>query len=180
MNAHADTFTKCLEYCSLLEGYIAVTYQDGNNAANDNANCYPYYSFTGYSTGGPSNVYSGVAIDGASIGAVGSEDLCGEGSASLNQNVFGPDTFGTCYYIGYGQYLTPKPTLFATDMTSLEGCLTYCTIYDTCVAVDWLGPHTQGVRDVANCIPMAGMGSVSPEAPSTYQYAVATNCLGAP
>ena len=177
VNVHADTFTKCLEYCSLLEGCIAVTYQNGSDAANDNGNCYPYYTFTGYTSANvTSNLFSAVGVDGASQGAIGPEDLCGDGSSTLVQNVFGPDTFGTCYYIGCGQHVSPQPLLFETDMTTLEGCLTYCSDYDTCTAVQWLGPHKQGVSGNSNCILMAGIMDVSPEAPSTYGYAVSTPC----
>ena len=176
VNAHADTFTKCLEYCSLLEGCIAVTYLNGSDAANNNENCYPYYTFTGYtSVNATSNLFSAVDVDGASQGAIGPEDLCGSAYSTLVQNVFGPDTFGTCYYIGCQQYISPGTLLIETDMTTLEGCLTYCSDYDTCTAINWLGPHTQGVRDNANCMLMASINYVS-SAAIKNAYALSTPC----
>jgi len=174
-DAHADTFPRCLEYCSLLEGCVAVTYLDGNNEANDNSNCYPYYSFTGYSTGGPSQVYSGVMVDGASPGAVGNNDLCGAQSNILNNGIF-EDAFSNCYAIGCGQYISYRTELFATDMATLEACATYCSLYNGCIAVDWTGPHTIGNHDDANCIPIAATDMISSSVPASTQYALATGC----
>ena len=132
----------------------------------------------GYSTGGPTGVYSGVAVDGASTGDAASLDLCGADSGSLTQGVYGPDTFSQCYFVGCGQYLTPARELFATDMTTLEGCLTYCSFYNTCIGVDWLGPHTIGDHAQVNCIPIAATGTISAGAPSATQYALSTTCPG--
>ena len=61
---HADSFVRCLQYCSLLDKCVAVTYRDGNNADNDNSNCYPYYTFRGYNTTASTSLHSGVNVDG--------------------------------------------------------------------------------------------------------------------
>ena len=176
IDAHADTFIGCLEYCSLLDGCAAVSYIDGNNAFNNNSNCYPYTTFTGYSTGGPATTYSGVNVDGASPGALGSDDLCGAASDNIVNGVF-PDQFATCYFIGCGAYMTyGDPYLFATDLDTLEACLTYCSLYNTCIAVDWKGPHIEGDQGQANCVPIASTGTVFSNVASSTQYAASTPC----
>ena len=179
--AHADTFTGCLEYCSLLENCVAATFEFGNNATNNNANCYIYYDFQSYSNTAPPNLFSGVAVQGPSTGAVEPGDLCGAQSGDVSDGVYGPDTFGNCYDIGCGgQSITPPAagTLYPTVMTSLEACLTYCSIYKTCVGVNWLGHHTQGDLGMANCVPLAATGAVVSGGAAESAFAELTSCRG--
>ncbi|KAL6714055.1 hypothetical protein ACLMJK_008549 [Lecanora helva] len=177
VGAYADTFTHCLEYCSLLENCTGVTYTNGNDPAGGDPNCNPYYSFTGYTSANVDNtLLSAVAVDGPSTGAVGSDDLCGDAYPSDTGARFGPDTFAVCYSINCGQYMSPGDSLFSTDMTTLEGCLTYCSDYPGCMAVSWSGPHQQGVANNSNCLLMASTGSVSPEAAADNAYASSTAC----
>ena len=173
-DAHADTFEGCLEYCSLLEGCIAVTYLDGNNADNTNSNCYPYYVFTAYRSTGLTQTFSGVNVNGASPGAISNEDLCDGSSTSP----FGPDTFGNCYAFTCDQYLSydTSTELYATDQTTLESCLTYCSTYTDCVAVDFFGPHVEGTRDDPNCIPIRAVDATSIATGTSTAYAQATPC----
>ena len=151
--AHADTFSECLEFCTLLGGCAAVTYLNGNNADNTNANCYPYSTFRAYTLdAGAPNVYSGVPVNGPTpIGAsYNSGDVCayagGQGFT---------DAFGKNYNIGCDQNVLGGPggtDLKATALRSLKACLTYCSHYDTCVAVDFAG--TGAVQpNAANCYP---------------------------
>ena len=148
--AHADTFAKCLEYCDILEGCAAVTYQDGASAVN--SNCYPYSSFRYYSTAGPAGLFSGVPVNGPTTGGGVNNQLCPQD----NQTTF-PDRFGNTYNIGCDQTITGSD-LYATVADTLEGCLTYCSTYNTCVAVTWTGVTT---GNGANCYPKSSSGTVS-------------------
>ena len=183
MAAHADTFTACLEYCSLLENCVAATFESGNNAANDNANCYVYYEFQSYSNTAPPNLFSGVAVDGPSTGAVEPGDLCGaqSGDPDVNNGVFDADRFGNCYTLGCGGQSITAPaggSLYPTVMTSLKACITYCSTYGTCVAVNWLGPHTQGDLAKPNCVPLAATGAINSGLPAENAYAEVVACPG--
>lgn len=163
--AHADTFAKCLEYCDILEGCAAVTYQDGASAQN--SNCYPYSTFRFYSTHGPDGVFSGVPVSGQKSSGAGFNDaLC----PSKNQSTF-MDYFGNTYNIGCDQNIDGGGTsggqdLLATVASSLEGCLTYCSTYDTCVGADWTGTVTNGNQ--ANCYPKFGVGTVVYQAGTSW------------
>lgn len=176
-DAHADTFVRCLEYCDLLEGCEAVTYTDAGAEEPLTANCMPYTIFESYNLSASKLVYSGVNIHGPSTAEEFKEELC----ESQNGTIYGPDTFGTCYSLGCG-YSTAgsQPNgsgndLFATDVTTLLGCLTYCSIFDTCVAVDWTGPNTFGDDGAPNCYPKIET-EVSIVAATSTQYASATEC----
>ena len=155
---HADTFYKCLEYCDLIVGCAAVTYLDG--AASTDSNCYPYSSFDGYSSG-PSDIYSGVPQNGTSEGypdATG--DPCAQG---YNQSEF-LDTFGNYYFIGCDQNVAGSgppggQDLLAYVADDLDGCLTYCSLYDTGVAVDFTGFPVQ--QNAANCYPKYSTGNIT-------------------
>ena len=153
--AHADTFGKCVEYCDILEGCAAVTYEDGASAQN--SNCYPYSSFRFYSTQGPGGLFSGVPVNGPTTGAGVNNDLCPQ----YNGSTF-VDRFGNTYNIGCDQNIdgggtTGGQDLYATVANTLEGCLTYCSTYNTCVGVDWTGVET---GNGANCYPKFGVGAV--------------------
>lgn len=168
--AHADTFAKCLEYCDLLVGCAAVTYLDG--AAQTDANCFPYSSFIGYSSG-PAGVYSGVPKNGTSDGAVqATPNLCAPDPNGYNQSVYS-DYFGNDYFIGCDQNVAGAgppggQDLKATVADTLLGCLTYCSIYNGCVGVDFTGFPVQ--QNAANCYPKFSTGAITYQAGTQLAY----------
>ena len=183
-DAHADTFSRCLEYCDLLEGCRGVTYEDAQDNP-DAANCIPYLEATGYDSNAPAGLYSAVDLAGRSDGDFSNQDLCTTDDPDNNYNdtLYGPDVFGNCYQIGCGQSTAGSvpngdpSDLYPTDMTTLLGCLQYCSFYDTCVAVDFTGPHNFGDTDQSNCYPKVQADvSIVGNVPSQTQYASLAPC----
>ena len=174
--AHADTFSECLEFCTLLGGCAAVTYLFGNNADNTNANCYPYSTFRAYTLdAGAPNVYSGVPVNGPT--PIGASYNSGESLCSYGGNANGggfTDAFGKNYAIGCDQNVLGGPggtDLKATALRSLKACLTYCSHYDTCVSVDFAGVGAVQ-PNAANCYPKrAPVGSAVAAQGTSYAVA---------
>lgn len=150
--AHADSFSNCLNYCDLLGGCAGVTYTDG--AASNASNCKPYTSFEGYSPSTSIGSYSGVPINGAT-NTEGQLNVCGIG---YNQTSY-MDTFGKSYFIGCNQKMGSSRALYSMVTDTLEGCLTYCSLYSGCVGVGFTGYPVR--TDTPNCFPMAATGSVT-------------------
>lgn len=163
-NAHAETFNDCLNYCDLLTGCVAVNYQDAPSKPNNLSNCYPKWSFGGYSPSDPptDGVYSGVNVNGASPG-FSPQDLCttnnNQGSSYDGQEWY--DDYGTPWNIGCDTLIPISSTAaLATTVTdTLAACVDYCSTYDSCVMVNWLGPHTNGTASDANCFPASSIGA---------------------
>ncbi|KAL8825407.1 MAG: hypothetical protein Q9191_004439 [Dirinaria sp. TL-2023a] len=159
--AHADTFGKCIEYCDILSGCAAVTYLDG--AQTTQSNCYPYSTFRFYDDqAGADGVYSGVPVNGGTTtGANSNQQLCTQDDG---QKI--TDAFGNSYTIGCNKTITGND-LLSTVAHTLDGCLTYCSTYNTCVAVTFTG-YPVGSNQ-ANCYPKSQIGTVS--ASQGIQYA---------
>ena len=159
--AHADTFGKCVEYCDILSGCAAVTYLDG--AGVTQSNCYPYSTFRYYDDrAGADGVFSGVPVNGGTTtGANSNQQLCTQDDG---QSI--TDAFGNSYTIGCNKTITGND-LLATVAHTLDGCLTYCSTYNTCVAVTFTGYPV--ASNQANCYPKSTSGTVS--AQDGIQYA---------
>jgi len=157
--AHADSYAQCLEFCDILEGCAGVTFLDSTSSTS--SNCYPYASFASYSYTSEVTLYSGIPVNGPSTGSNYNDVLCPQYNGT--QYV---DTFGKTYNISCG-FNYGGSDLYATVTNTLEGCLTYCTTYNTCVGVDWSGP-VSGTG--ANCYPKSALTTVTVQ--DQTQYAV--------
>ena len=164
--AHADTFTKCLEYCDILGGCAGVTYNDP--AASTDGNCIPYSTFTGYSASTLPNTYSGVATNGPTVSAA-TDALCPADNGTTYN-----DAFGNTYNIGCdlnlaGNGPSTGGNFWGTYTSNLDACLLYCSIYLGCNLVDFLASVTASSQ--ANCFPYVNATSAPATAQSGSQYA---------
>lgn len=161
-DAHAESFEDCLEYCSLLTDCAAVTYQDPPYHPNNLSNCYPKWTFVGYTPSAADGVYSGVNVNGASPGNLENQNLC------TSDNNQGASFDGDTYYDDYGSAwtigcdgtlaITGAAALSSTVTDTLAGCVDYCSRYDSCDMVNWTGPHVNGTLDDPNCFPASVIG----------------------
>ena len=161
-DAHAESFEDCLEYCSLLTDCAAVTYQDPPYHPNNLSNCYPKWTFGGYTPSAADGVYSGVNVNGASPGTLENQDLCTSNNnqgASFNGDTY-YDDYGSAWTIGCDSTLaiTDAAALATTVTDTLAGCVDYCSRYDSCDMVNWTGPHVNGTLDDPNCFPASVIG----------------------
>ena len=169
--AYSDNFEGCLEYCSLLTGCVAITYHNPPAVPDNTSNCFPKWSFDGYVSSSIDGLYSAVNVNGPSPGTIEDQNLCTANNtqgASYNGSAY-YDDFGTSWTIGCdGLLAVPGSTaLFPTITDTLASCIDYCSIYDTCEVVNWIGPHTNGTTDDPNCFPASwnGTGSAAVSAP---------------
>ena len=163
-DAYAASFEYCLEYCSLLTDCIAVTYEDPASPPQNSSNCYPKWDFSGYTTSSTDGLYSPVNVNGPSTGTLESQNLC----TSDNDQDSSYD--GQTYYDDYAQAWTigcnntvaiaSSAALYPTVTDTLASCVDYCSIYESCDAVNWLGPHTNGTTNDPNCFPASSNGTV--------------------
>ena len=176
-DAYAENFEDCLEYCSLLKDCIAVTYQDPHSSLTEVSNCYPKWTFGGYKTSAADGTYSGVNVDGPSLGALENQDLC------TSDNIQGASYAGTTYYDDFGTAwiitcgtqiaISSSAALSSTVTDTLASCIDYCSTYNSCTVVSWTGSHTRGTLNAPNCFPgsLAGKAGAVGSAPGSA-YAV--------
>lgn len=162
-DAYADTFEDCLEYCSLLTGCIAVSFQDPPTIPNKLSNCAPKWSFGGYKTSVTDGVYSGVNVNGASPGTLESQNLCTKDNeqGTSYDGITYYDDYGTAWTIGCNHTLaiSNAASLSSTVTDTLASCVDYCSDYIICDMVNWTGPHTNGTLDDPNCFPASSNGT---------------------
>ena len=167
-DAHAESFEDCLEYCSLLDDCVAVTYQDPPSPASNTSNCSPKWDFGGYAASAVDGLYSGVNVNGASDGTLNDQDLC---TSDNNQGMSyaGPpastysDDYGLEWTIGCNTTLAivGNAALSNTVTDTLASCVDYCSRYDSCEMVNWTGPHVNGTADDPNCFPASSNGTAA-------------------
>lgn len=169
--AYSGTFEGCAEYCSLLKGCVAITYQDPPSIPDNSSNCSPKWSFDGYVSSSVDGLYSAVNVNGASLGTIENQDICTANDtqgASYNGSAY-YDDYGTPWLIGCDSTLAVASgtALFSTTTDTLASCIDYCSIYDSCEMVNWTGPHTNGTINDHNCFPASsnGTGSAATSAP---------------
>ncbi len=176
-DAHADNFEDCLEYCSFLTDCVAVTYQDPPDAPNNSSNCFPKWSFNGYTTAVADGVYSGVNVNGPSPGTLEDQNLC-TANNTQGESYDGTtyyDDFGTAWTIGCDKTLpiSAAAVLSNTVTDTLASCVDYCSVYDSCQMVNWAGPHARGTLDDPNCFPASLAGTAgAPGSATGSAYAV--------
>jgi len=105
-------------------------------------------------------VYSAVPVAGPSTGADFSQNLCSFSNSYNGMNF--TDETGSTYFIGCNQNL-PGPTgatgadLKPYEAGTLLGCMTYCSLYQTCVGVDYSGYNA--AQNQVNCYPKNAVGT---------------------
>jgi hypothetical protein len=155
---HADTFIECIEYCDILSGCAATTYLDGAGLLD--ANCYPYSVFQRYNYNGNERVYGAVPINGPTNNTFSTTELCPQNDGQVVN-----DLFGNSYFIGCDKNIEGSD-LRAYVARSLYACALYCSLYDTCVGVDFTGfPVAQ---NQANCYPKSSTGAVVVQVGTSY------------
>lgn len=161
--AHADTFSRCLEFCDILHGCAGATWIGARPAPE--SNCYPYETFTGQFGSAPDSVYSGVPIGGPTNNDVGQSHLCPSYAGGTYL-----DIFGNTYNIGCGFNATGT-NLYDTQTNTLQGCLLHCSSYTTCVGVTFQGTDGAPLLDsnTPNCFPISSLGPIV--AQSNCEYA---------
>ena len=162
-DAYAGSFEDCLEYCSLLTYCVAVTYEDPASPPQNSSNCYPKWDFGGYNASSTDGVYSGVNVNGPSPGTLENQNLCTtdnyQDSSYDGQTYY--DDFGLAWAIGCNNTvaIASSEALYPTVTDTLASCIDYCSVYDSCEAVNWLGSHTNGTTNDPNCFPASSNGT---------------------
>lgn len=156
-DAYAGSFEECLEYCSLLTDCVAVTYEDPASPPQNLSNCYPKWDFGGYTASSTDGLYSGVDVNGPSPGTLENQDLCttnNEQDSSYDGQTY-YDDFGQAWAIGCNNTvaIASSEALYPTVADTLASCIDYCSVYEACNALNWLGPHTNGTTNDPNCFP---------------------------
>ncbi|KAI4140465.1 MAG: hypothetical protein L6R39_005777 [Caloplaca ligustica] len=163
-NAHADSFDKCVDFCDLLPGCVAVTYP-GDSGDITRANCYPYTSFRAWTTTSDTGLIAARPLGGGPNTGTNYNNvtLC----PSYNNNVF-TDPAHRQYEIGCDQGLSGTTYLYATVLQTLEACAIYCSEYSTCVGVTFTG-YVVGSR-ASNCFPSSTYTSVTAQVGNSTAY----------
>lgn len=161
---HADTFIECLDFCSIVTGCVAVTWLPADDARN--TNCYPYTTFRFYSATATNPVlYSGVSTKGPTNNPEVNGDLCPTYNTKMYKDYFNATYTIGCDYTFGGQ---TQSDLLSTQTPSLMACLTYCTLYNTCIGAVFKGDIIPGTS-THNCFLKYGVGS--PQAVVGQSYA---------
>ncbi|KAL8992786.1 MAG: hypothetical protein Q9169_006835 [Polycauliona sp. 2 TL-2023] len=161
---HADTWEKCLQFCDILGGVTGVTYP-GGGGPNTNAlsvNCYPYSVFTEFTGGAVPTLCAARPLNGSTGNFFNTVPLC----PNLNNEAY-TDAYSRTYQIRCDQIIGGSD-LAGTVTKSLNGCLNYCSTYNTCTGVVYTD-YTDGTRD-NNCLPRTGAGV------STLTVSLGTKC----
>ena len=160
---HADTVDECLQFCDILLGCAGVTFASPPPPA-DQANCYPYSQVTSLGGEAPSGVFAGIPVNGPTTSQVGQSILCPNSNGQTYTDVFA----GT-YTIGCGSNLAGTD-LYATQTNTLLGCLTYCTTYDTCKGVAFVGTEGGALPpdQTPNCFPKSTIGATTAQPGAFY------------
>ncbi|KAK4693328.1 hypothetical protein P7C71_g4052, partial [Lecanoromycetidae sp. Uapishka_2] len=169
--AHADNFYDCLEVCSIFDGCAGVSYTFPTSDLDKN--CGVFTSATGFAYP-QSGAIAAMPVNGQQTSAVGDQDLC-NGTPSYNGLPF-TDDFGKTYTIGCDQNTDGgaggNTNLASTIFETLDECVTYCSTYDTCVGVVWIGSYTQGTgaqgAPDGNCFPFSAAGTVQTQVGNAY------------
>ncbi|KAL8657276.1 MAG: hypothetical protein Q9226_002087 [Calogaya cf. arnoldii] len=161
-SVHADSWEKCLQFCDILGGIVGVTYPGGggDNPNLLSQNCYPYQAFTEFVSGAVPTLCAARPLNVSTGSFFNTEQLC----PTYDNETF-TDAYSRTYQIRC-DHSVGGTALSPTITKTLEGCLSYCSTYNTCVGVQF----TQYIeRDrVDNCFPKSSAGALS--------YSVGTSC----
>lgn len=154
LQAHADTFEGCIQYCTLLKSCAGVSFQDKT--------CNPIFTFRGYRpeiAAAGTDLLTAVPTVGQNNGSVTPDDLCAEGFDGQSYT----DKF-QCTWIIYCDQTIGGTALQQTIQTNFEACINYCAFYEGCESVyfDGTGGSASSQANAsANCFPMSSIGIVS-------------------
>ena len=161
---HADNVDACLQGCDIFRGCAGVNYDDSTGGIPSSTNCYPFSSIQGYSKHALQNTtYAAIAAYGPNSAANGDDvsadyqdDICADadyGDQSTYTNIY-----GVSYYIRCGYGFSSSTNLVAMAADTLLACLSYCTLYDTCVGVTFSGNGPPAAGQT-NCQPVSAYGT---------------------
>ncbi|KAI4190539.1 MAG: hypothetical protein LQ348_003649 [Seirophora lacunosa] len=164
--AHADSFEKCVAFCDLLPGCTAATYP--GEVGPDNlfrSNCYLYTSFNAYiPNANPTLRSARVRFGGSNTGdQFNSVGLC----PALDGQTY-TDPANGVHQIGCERGLAGAADLFAVVLHTLQACITYCSLYTTCVGVTFTG-YVPGNR-ATNCNPRSTYTQVVAQAGNSTAF----------
>ncbi|KAL8681330.1 MAG: hypothetical protein Q9186_002539 [Xanthomendoza sp. 1 TL-2023] len=156
---HADSWEKCLEFCSILGSVVGVTYPGGggDNSNLQSINCYPFNVFQEYRYGAVPTLVAARPLNGSTGNYFNQDVLC-----PRYENETYIDYYGRVYEIRCNHAYGGGTNLAPTVTKSLEGCLSFCSTYNTCVGVSF----TQYIRDsqTVNCFPKSTLGEFTYQA----------------
>ncbi|KAL8853549.1 MAG: hypothetical protein Q9221_001535 [Calogaya cf. arnoldii] len=160
--AHADSWEKCLQFCDILGGVVGVTYPGGggDNPNPLSQNCYPYQAFTEFVSGAVPTLCAARPLNISTGNFFNTESLC---------PMYDTETFTDAYSRTYQircDHSVGGTALSPTITKTLEGCLSYCSTYNSCVGVQFTA-YVERDR-VDNCFPKSSAGALS--------YSVGTSC----
>ena len=164
---HADTFTDCILYCDMYSGCAAVTYVDGNNASPaTNKNCFPYSRFRRFSSQALQNaLFVSVPVAGPNNATDFQDNIC-EDADIANGGVY-HDVFGAAYTIQCGSTLIGADELACMATDTLEACVSYCSLYDGCIAGTFSGTGKPPSNE-CNCFPRSSTGQSGASTTESY------------
>ena len=162
---HADNVDACFQACDMFTGCAGVNYDDSLGGIPISSNCYQYSSVLGYTEHALSNTsYAALSVYGPNTAANGDnvatdyqDDLCTDpnyGDQSTYTNIYGVSYLIRCNY-GFSS----ATNLVGMASDSLLSCLSYCTLYSTCVGVIFSGPNGPPPVGQINCQPLSAHGS---------------------
>ncbi|KAI4193419.1 MAG: hypothetical protein LQ350_008329 [Teloschistes chrysophthalmus] len=146
---HADSFMRCMQLCTILPGCAAVTYP-GDTLDPPRSNCYPYTLLVATRPAAQADLLSARPTNGTTGGGFANQNLC----PGLDSQTF-KDPTGRTYTIGCNKGTGTYADYYATILNTLDACLTYCSLYQGCIAVTFTG-YSQGSRD-PNCFPQTAL-----------------------
>ncbi|KAL8884567.1 MAG: hypothetical protein Q9215_007417 [Flavoplaca cf. flavocitrina] len=152
-SVHADSWEKCLQFCDILGNVVGVTYPGGggDNTNPLSVNCYPYQTFEGFVAGAVPTLCGARPLNGSTGNFFNTVSLC-----PLYNNEVYTDAYSRTYQIRCDQTIGGTD-LAGTITKSLEGCLSYCSTYNTCTGVVFTS-YVEGNRNDNNCFPKSGTG----------------------
>ncbi|KAL8805384.1 MAG: hypothetical protein Q9200_005438 [Gallowayella weberi] len=156
---HADSWEKCLEFCSILGSVVGVTYPGGgfDNTNAQSINCYPYNVFQEFTSGAVPTLVAARPLNISTGNYFNQDTLC----PGYDNETY-TDYYGRVYEIRCDHAYGGGTNLAPTITKSLEGCLSFCSTYNTCVGVSFT-QYIVGSR-TDNCFPKSLLGDFTYQA----------------
>ncbi|KAL8799428.1 MAG: hypothetical protein Q9182_005913 [Xanthomendoza sp. 2 TL-2023] len=156
---HADSWEKCLQFCSILGSVVGVTYPGGgsDNTNPQSISCYPYNIFTEFTSGAVPTLVAARPLNVSTGNYFNQDTLC----PGYDNETY-TDYYGRVYEVRCDHAYGGGTNLAPTITKSLEGCLSFCSIYNTCVGVTFT-QYIVGSR-TDNCFPKTALGEFTYQA----------------
>ena len=153
-----------------------MSYVGGDKAEADETliNCIPYKEVNGYVARDlQDTLIVGIAADGVNNATEYQDSICTTPQNVDDPNVY-TDIVGKSYEVTCKKTLGKTTNLPPTAADSLAGCLTYCSIFDTCKGAIFTGdgPPKDPPAPQTNCQPFAAVDESSATANDNAAYGV--------